>query len=325
MKAEVISYSSRTNVFEVVDFKIQPTLEERDAFYKATSRQQTMYVIEYERMKLTNFHLERFLNNNIIAADSAFIEHPELTMYNDKTLPPVFDSKVGSYPHQRLLQANSTIIVKAVVVKDADLSYTEKAQKTGKEGTLKVNDLNIAVQNLTNDSNSIKQNGECLLSITGKILGSSPLQAQFRFFLDSANGKFAAAGDIKDVSANQLNALAEPMANVQLRSFDMKRLDFTMQGDDFGAASDVTMWYDNLFVVLKKQDDETGAVKTKKFMTKLLNKFTLYESNPGPGGVLRKTTGAQRTRLSSQSFLGLVWKSLFTGMQGVMMKSGRYE
>jgi hypothetical protein len=105
----------------------------------------------------------------------------------------------------------------------------------------------------------------------------------------------------------------------------MKRLDFTMQGDDFGATSDVTMWYDNLFVVLQKQDEETGAVKTKKFMTKLLNKFTIYDSNPGPGGVLRKATGVQRSRLSSQPFFGLVWKSIFTGMQGVMLKSGRYE
>jgi hypothetical protein len=85
------------------------------------------------------------------------------------------------------------------------------------------------------------------------------------------------------------------------------------------------MWYNNLFIVLEKQDEETGAIKTKKFMTKLLNKFTLHDSNPGPNGVLRQATGSQRSRISSQSFFGLVWKSLFTGMQDVMMKSGRYE
>jgi hypothetical protein len=85
------------------------------------------------------------------------------------------------------------------------------------------------------------------------------------------------------------------------------------------------MWYNNLFIVLEKQDKETGAIKTKKFMTKLINKFTLYDSNPGANGVLRQATGAQRSRISSQPFFGFVWKSLFTGMQDVMMKSGRYE
>ena len=163
---------------------------------------------------------------------------------------------------------------------------------------------------MTNDSNTIRQNRECLLTATGKILGTSPMQAQFHFYLDATDGKFSAAGDVKNVTAAQLNALAEPMANIQLQSFDMKRLDFTMQGNDLEATSDVTMQYNNLFVVLQKQDDETGEIKTKKFMTKLLNRFTLYESNPGPGGVLRKATGARRARISSQPFFGFVWKSL---------------
>ena len=49
MKADVISYSSRAKVFEVVNFKIQPTLKERDEFYKTAAHQQTMYVVEYDR------------------------------------------------------------------------------------------------------------------------------------------------------------------------------------------------------------------------------------------------------------------------------------
>ncbi len=325
MKAEVISYSSRAKTFEVVNFKIQPTLEEKERFYKYAGRQQTMYVIEYGRMKLTDVRLDRFINNNIIAADSLVIEKPEATLYSDKTLPPDFASKIGSYPHQRLLQASSTIMVNAVSIKGADLSYTEKAEKTGEEGTLKLNDLNIDITNVTNDSNRIKQAGECLLNVNGKILGASPLQAQFRFYLADTTGRFDVAGDVKSINAAQLNALAEPLANVKLQSFNISRIDFTIRGDDFGAQSDVAMQYDNLFVLLQKEDAKTGEMKTKKFMTKLLNRFTLHESNPGPGGVVRKAAGAQRARVSSQSFFGLVWKSLFTGMQGVMMKSGRYE
>lgn len=325
MKADVISYSSRAKVFEVVNFKIQPTLKEREEFYKDATRQQTMYVIEYDRMKLTNIRLDRFLNNNIIAADTVLLEHPVATMYSDKTLPPRFESKIGRYPHQQLLKAASTIMVNALVVKEAEIRYTERSAKTGQEGTVQFSNLNVTATNVTNDSNRIKQNGECLMTATGNVLGSSPIQAQFRFYLGDTTGRFDVAGDVKNVTAGQLNALVEPLTNMRLRSFDMKRLDFTMQGNDFNAASNVTMWYNNLFVLLQKQDDETGEVKTKKFMTKLLNRFTLYESNPGPGGTLRKATGAQRARISSQPFFGFVWKALFTGMQEVMLQSGRYE
>jgi hypothetical protein len=284
-----------------------------------------MYVIEYGKLKLTNIRLDRFLANNIIAADTVFLERPMIDIYSDKTLPPVFDSKIGTYPHQQLLKASSTIMVKAVMVNDGNLTYTEKNGKTGQEGTLSLNQLDLKAVNVTNDSNLIKQNKECLLYANGKILGNSPFRMEFRFYLDSTNGKFGATGEVRNVSATQLNKLAEPLSSVRLRSFDMKRLNFTMEGNDFGATSDVTMWYNNLFIVLEKQDEETGAIKTKKFMTKLINKFTLHDSNPGPNGVLRHATGAQRSRISSQSFFGFVWKSLFTGMQDVMMKSGRYE
>jgi hypothetical protein len=325
MKADVVSYSSRTKVFEVVDFKIQPTLKERADFYRNATHQQTMYVIEYGKLKLTNIRLDRFIDNNIIAADTVFLERPVVDMYSDKTLPPVYESKIGTYPHQKLLKASSTIMVKTLVVNDANLSYTEKNGKTGQEGTLNLKQLDLQAVNVTNDSNGIKRNRECVLYANGKILDNSPFRMEFRFYLDSTDGKFKTTGEVRNVSANQLNKLAEPLSNVRLRSLDLDRLNYTIEGNDFAATSDVTMWYNNLFIVLEKQDEETGAIKTKKFMTKLLNKFTLYDSNPGPNGVLRQATGAQRSRISSQSFFGLIWKSLFTGMQDVMMKSGRYE
>src|SRR5436305_9902525 len=105
MEGDVLSYSSRARTFEVVNFKIQHTLKERDDFYKDATHQQTMYVVEYDRMKLTNVRLDRFINNNIIAADSLLLEHPIASMYNDRTLPPPFESKIGSYPQQKLLKA----------------------------------------------------------------------------------------------------------------------------------------------------------------------------------------------------------------------------
>jgi hypothetical protein len=246
-------------------------------------------------------------------------------IYTDRTLPPLFESKVGSYPHQKLLQANSTIMLKALAVNKGAIHYTEKNEKTEKEGHLAISDLNIKAANVTNDSNLIKQNGVCTLAATGKLLGGSPMNLNIKFYLNAPNGRFDAEGSVKNVSAEQLNAVAEPLANTRLQSFDMHQLAFQVHGDDFGATSTVRMRYNNLFIVLQKQDEETGEVSTKKFLTKILNKFTLYHNNPEPNGVERVAEGAQRSRVSSQSFFGLLWKSIFTGMQGVMMKSGRYE
>jgi hypothetical protein len=161
--------------------------------------------------------------------------------------------------------------------------------------------------------------------LKGSILGKSPIDLNFIFYLDSANGRFDAKGTIKNISAAQLNNLAEPLANTRLQSFNMHQLQFDLTGDDYGAKASVSMRYDNLYVVLQKKDKETGEVSTKKFITKIVNKYTLRDSNPGPDGQERKATAVVRSRLTSQAFFGLVWQTIFTGMQQVMMNTGRIE
>jgi hypothetical protein len=325
MKAEVITYSSTAQTLELKAFKLQPTREEKEDFYKEAGKRKTMNVIEFDQFKLTRFRLDHFINNNIIAADTAYIDHPVITIYSDKTYPPEIESKIGRYPHQLLLKAASTIMINAISIRKANLAYTEKSDKTGQEGTFFMNDMDMEIANVTNDSNRIKQNGRCIANIQGTLLKSSPIAAKFTFYLDSVNGRFDVAGTVKNATAAQLNSLAEPLANTQLQSLNMHQMVFNIKGDNYSATSDVRMLYDDLFVVLRKTDEETGAIKTKKFLTKILNKFTIYPANPGTAGVERVATNAGRVRLSTQGFFGFVWKSLFAGMQNIMLKSGRYD
>lgn len=325
LKADTITYASKKRTFEIINFKIQPTLKEKEDFYKAAGRQEIMKVITFDKMVFTSFRLDQFIYNNTVAADSIYIGNPVLDMYVDKTMPPVMESKVGRYPHQLLLKANMVIDVAKLVIKEADINYTEKSSKTLQEGTLKLAKLNIEVLNVTNDTASIKQSARCTVKANGLILGGSPFNTHIAFYLDSVNGRFDAHGEIKNANASQLNVLSRPLASTNLRSFNMQHLQFDMKGNDLGVTSNVSMRYNNLFIVLQKTDEETGELKTKKFLTNLLNKFTLYDSNPGPGGIERKAVGIQRSRNSTQSFFALLWKGIFAGMQDVMMKNGRYE
>lgn len=325
LQAQTMSYSSATKIFEVTDFRIQPTLTAKEDFYKLIQRQESMYDFGFEKAQFTNLKLDQFFHRNMLVADTLFVIKPNVSVYKDATLPPLFESKVGSFPHQRLLAANERIYLKGLVMKDADIQYTERGEKSGQEGTIKFTNLNVRATNVTNDVSKIKLNRICELTANGNIFNSSPLQVKIDFYLDSANGRFDASGAINNVTAAQLNTVSVPLANTTLNSFNMQYLRFAVQGHDFGATSNVQMRYNNLSIILQKQDDETGAISTKKFLTKILNKFTLHQSNPGEGGIERQAIGVQRSRITSQSFFGLLWKAIFSGMQGVMMKSGRFE
>jgi len=324
MKAEWIKYSSKERTLEVDSFKLQPTLEKED-FYGAASRQASLYWIEFAKVRFVNTRLDHFIHNNVVDADSVVFEKPEVKIYTDKTLPPDFESKIGKFPHQQLLKAGTTISVKHISFKEASLALTQKDAKTAQEGTLSLEHLNFHASNVTNDAQLIKKNPVCVANFNGTIFNSSPVSLSLRLRLDSLNGRFDASGSVKNVSASQLNQVAVPLANVQINSCNIHDMEFNVTGEDYSATGNVRMRYNNLSLTIRKTDEETGEIKTKKFITKLLNRFVIWSDNPGPDGIERVAHDKRVARLTTQSFFGLLWKTIFAGMQDVMMKSGRYE
>ena len=101
----------------------------------------------------------------------------------------------------------------------------------------------------------------------------------------------------------------------------MQHMNFYITGNDHQARGQVQMRYNNLFVVLRKTDQETGVTKTNDFLTKIVNKYTLQDANPGANGVERSAKRTVYYRLTYQSFFGVIWKTIFGGMQTVMMNT----
>jgi hypothetical protein len=324
MKAEVITYSSKDRTLEVDSFKLQPTLEKED-FYSTANRQTSLYYIEFARVRFLNTRLDHFIHNNVIEADNVVFERPDVKIYDDKSLPPDFESKIGKFPHERLLNAGTIIDVKNISFKDANLLITEKDPKTNQEGNIPFSHINLIAKNVTNDPLLIKKNPICTASFSGTIFNTSPISLSLRLYLDSTNGRFDASGSVKNITAAQLNQVAVPLANVQINSCNIHNLQFTASGEDYSASANVSMRYNNLSLTLRKTDEETGQTTTKKFLTKILNRFVIWPDNPGPDGVERTVQNKRVARLTTQSFFALLWKTVFAGMQDVMMKSGRYE
>jgi len=323
LKAERITYSSKEKELQITNFKVQPTREEKADFYAFAKAQEEMKVITFEKATFSNFSLPNFINNNQVAADSVVVEKPDISIYVDKSQPPLVTSKVGKYPHQLLAKAGMEISIANVTINDAAVNYTEKAAKTGQEGTLTLSNITLTANNITNIPTEISKNNKCTALVNGLILGS-PISTLFTFFLDSTKGRFDISGQIKNVAAAELNKLSVPFANVRFQTFNLQQLSFDLTGNDDVATGKVSMLYNNLFLTVNKTDKETGQTTPNKFLTTVLNKYTLYSSNPAPGGAVR-TASVKELRVTSKSFFGLFWKTVFGGMQSVLLKHGQLE
>lgn len=321
LQAGTIHYSSAKENLQVSEVSLKPTLDIA-TFYSRTAYQENWNTIGFHRLEVTGFRLHAFLNSDRAVAQNLILHQPRFDIYLDKTLPPHPESKIGKSPQVWLRNAGYQITVNNAWFRNASLLYTEKNEKTGREGRLSIDGMDLRFTNITNDTLRIRKQSQCIVEGTGRILGSSQFKAKFMFDLNSADGRFNGAGTIGAVNATQLNAVSEPLAGIRIHTFNMQRLQFSLSGDQLTTVSNVSMPYHNLDVDFQRTDEETGAVSSKKLITKLLNKYVIYHQNPEPGGTERKAAGLKRTRTSAQTFAALIWQSIFAGMQEIMLKKG---
>ncbi|MDQ3278318.1 MAG: hypothetical protein M3Q06_08320, partial [Bacteroidota bacterium] len=315
LKAEWITYNSAQRLLQVEDFKLQPTIKNED---RIDSLLKSWYTVTFDRVSFMGLRLDKYLRQNRAVADSVVFQNPSLAVYQDKQGLKSYDSKIGKYPHQLLMKARSVIDIKKFVARNMQIAVTEKHATTRELGTIELSDINLSVANIVNDPVQVRNNPVSTAEATGKILGS-PIQASFRFYLDSADGRFDVRGKIGGVTAAQINPVSTRLANIEVPTVQISSIDFFIRGEDYEATSDVQMLYSNLSIIFRKRDEETGANTTRKFLTKILNRYAIEPSNRGE----RRAQNVRVSRLTTQAFFGIIWKALFEGMQRIMLKSGQ--
>jgi hypothetical protein len=318
MHAAQFSYSSEKREVALDSFHMEPTLA-KEAYINRDSLQRTLYNVLFDKVKISNIRIDRFIRYDVIEADSISIHNPSVSIYLDRTLPPSYQSKIGKYPHQEILNTGSILHIKGCSLDNLELEYTEKNSRTQGVGTIKLDKINVQISNITNDPELIHNNPYCIAKAKGTIFGTSPIEASFRFYMDSTNGRFDVEGSMSNITAAQVNTISLPLADIEVQSLNVRQLLFHVKGEDFTAKSTVRFLYTNASFVFRKTDEETGVTKRRKFITKLVKKIT-YPQNPGPDG--RERTGKEEevARLTTESFFGLIWKSIFAGVQSVMLK-----
>jgi len=313
LKAEWITYNSAKHLLEIDSFKLQPTLKNDE---RQDSMRKSWYTVTFDKVSFSGLRLDRYLRFNHAEADSVLFQNPSLSVYQDKLGQKSYESKIGKYPHQLLMKASTVIDIRKFVARNMQIAVTEKDETTREEGTINLNDINLTVSNVVNDPVLVQRNPVSTAEAEGKIIGS-PIKAFFRFYLDSADGRFDVKGRIGPVAAAQINPISTRLANIEVPSVQIASLNFFVRGEDFGATSDVQMQYNGLSLIFRKRDELTGANKTRKFLTKLLNRYAINPSSPPAGATVSNVKVA---RLTTQTFFGVIWKAVFEGMQRVMLK-----
>jgi hypothetical protein len=312
-----VFYSSEKRQLNVQQFSIEPSLN-REGFYTKIGKQKDMLTLRIAKLDFKNFKLQRFISNNELVADSANIQHPEVSDYFDRTMPEVPENKLGRYPPQLLLNAAISIRIKKINVEEGQLTYTELDNKNLGEGKIVMSNINGTINNVTNNPSDIKINSECIADLTARVQ-TSTIHAKFDFHLNGNDGGFSISGNIKNVDGSQLNSVTIPLAKTRIESFRMHEMEFTIEGNEQMATGNMRMRYNDLRVQLNKEDAVSGKLKTSKFLTKLLARLTIRSDNPLGKEPEKIAKDVKYVRDPHKAFFAIVWRTMFACMQVIAM------
>lgn len=232
---------------------------------------------------------------------------PDIKIFNDRTLPPGSESKLGKYPHQSLLKLPFPVYIRRADIHNASVSYRERALKSKLIGNVYFSEINATLTNITNMPRHITENNLLKLTAGAKFLQAGALTTEWQFPLDARDGKFFIKGELKSMNAITLNSIIEPLAMASVKEGEIDGVRFSIDGTDKNAVGDILFLYHDLKMELLKMDDEE-ELKKKGFLSFLAN--TLIK-NENTSSTNKKQVNYEREM--TQSFFNLVWKTVFEG------------
>lgn len=297
----------------IQSIKVIPQFTEA-AFSRILKKQEDLYDLEFRNIVLAGIDTRLLILKKRLEAATATLQ-PVVKIYRDRTVAEDLDSKVGKYPHQMLQTIKFPFSIKKLTIRNGTVSYSEKAEVSGKTGTVFFNNINGTVNNITNIGDLVSKNNLLELDATASFMGISKVHTLWKLPLNSSNGAFVVSGTAGGFNAVSLNPLIEPLGMASVKKGSVQHLTFRMTGTDLMTKGNATILYKDLKIEVLKID--SGDVK-KKGLQSLLANALMKNSNPLNGVTRSDEISYERDK--TKSFFNLLWKSIFSAVKKTTQK-----
>lgn len=283
----------------------------QEEFARKVGTQVDRFNIQVPEFIIDNFDYTYFLNSRAIVADQILLNNANIDVYNDRTVPPNTKSKVGGYPHQLLSKLELPVRVPYIKVKNASVAYREKNKDTKRIGIISFKNANGDIKNVSN----IQGSGVMDITINAKFMNTSPVAVHFIFPDNPKNGEFNVSGKFAAFDGKILNQATVPLGEVNIKSANVKGLQFNISANDTRSNGKIIFYYDGVDVeMLKKDTSSKTGFKKRGFLTFLANKILLRKKNTA-SDIHPDIISVQYERDVTKSMFNLIWKTIFYGVK----------
>jgi hypothetical protein len=288
------------------------SLYNKQEFQKTLTYQKEQYDLKVPEITIRNIDWWALMNEELFIAKELIATDVALKIHLDRSLPRP-KSKMGNFPHQLIMKLPIKVHVSSMNTRNMNITYEEYNPKSQQTGSVRLDDVNLNISNITNITAAIKKIKRTVVTGNARFKGV-PVQSRFDFDLQRyKTGNFSANLTTGGFESKIMNNIAEPLGLVKIEKGNVQKIDISMKGNEIHASGKVLMLYKDFKVSLyEKEKDEKGLDK-KGVIGFLANTFVIKDDNPANNKPPRHPS-AEFQRDPQTGFFNLVWKTALTGI-----------
>ncbi|MEO6636691.1 MAG: hypothetical protein ABIN25_00355, partial [Ginsengibacter sp.] len=247
---------------------------------------------------------ENIFKENYLSVENASISNPSVNIYRDKLPPFQFGRK--KMITEQIREIHLPLLIEKIAIKNGNVNYTERTEKTRQEGNLLLSHLNGNISNLKNTR--LLNTDSLAILLSGSFLDKTPFDVSIRqSYLDSLYG-FSVSLHIQPYAMEILNPLVAPLSSVKFVYGDIDKFEMEAVGNENFAHGEMKLYYHDLRIQLLKNGGLQKTNFIKKVESDLINFFFLKNKNTSGTGLI------YFKRLKDYSFFNYLNKIIFSGI-----------
>ncbi|MEH6705237.1 MAG: hypothetical protein V7691_10610 [Galbibacter orientalis] len=266
------------------------TLYSKKELQKHVTVQTDWINLDIDSILIDKYQHNTYRDSALYEANNLKIYNGNIEIYKNKLLPeptkykPLYSKALRNLPFK--LNINHLEII------NSRIKYAERVKNYEEPGNIVFTEVNSTIENI----NSMEGNGETKIEINSKFMDNADFKLLWNFDINNKADFFTLHGNMKNLSAHQINDFVEPNMNVET-SGEIKSIVFNVNANENVANGSFELKYDDFKITIKKKNKNV----VNKFFTNVANLFMKNDKNDN------KKVEIKVERDKQKSFFNYFW------------------
>jgi hypothetical protein len=238
-------------------------------------------------IQLQDINMRALFNNQDLIISRVQITDGQVDIYRDNRVQQDPDRRPKTLQNM-LRRVENYVKIDTIAIENAQITYSEIPPAGNEPAVLALNDIQMEISNVTNDSLLILHNPRTVIHASTQLMGASKLQVDFIFQLDHPEDLYTYEGTLDPMDFKSFNPLFEKMMFVRMEDGQINHIEFSVKATAHLAEGQMRFYYNDLEVRLIDKDNPENPGFVRRAGTWLINTFVIKANNPTRRGKFRK-------------------------------------